>query len=462
MATALHPYSGEHTPPQYGDYEAQRHWMEISLHLAPADWYVNTTQNNLSHWGLDYPPLSAYLSFLFGKLMHQIEPQSVALQSSIGYESPTSRLAMRATVVLADLCLFFPAVVLAVDQMYPALDSHRLTALAFVLTSPPLLLIDHAHFQYNNVAMALFLLTVIFLVRQHDALPAAIFSAAVYFKHLSLYYALPIACVLLSRLNTMLRRARFASAIALSTRVLLSIVIVTMATFAPWLHSATLLRAVLSRCFPLSRGLYEDKVANIWCSLSVIYRLQNHLPPNTAFRVCALVTLLASLPFCVAVARKPSPTRLLLSTSGCALSAFLFSYQVHEKQILLPLLPLALLYPRFPQLSAWFSFVATTSLFPLLWREGSHLAYFGVVTIHATFFITTHEPKTPDTTMLTRRLRHTLCTAAVATSVALHLIMMFAIPPASLPDLFVLANTTYACAHLLLLYAALLISIFQS
>ena len=28
---SLHPHSGESTPPMYGDYEAQRHWMEIAI-----------------------------------------------------------------------------------------------------------------------------------------------------------------------------------------------------------------------------------------------------------------------------------------------------------------------------------------------------------------------------------------------------------------------------------------------
>lgn len=28
------------TPPRYGDYEAQRHWMEVTLHLPLRDWWV--------------------------------------------------------------------------------------------------------------------------------------------------------------------------------------------------------------------------------------------------------------------------------------------------------------------------------------------------------------------------------------------------------------------------------------
>jgi hypothetical protein len=64
----LHSYSGEHTPPMFGDYEAQRHWMELTINLPVSDWYFNSTSNDLLYWGLDYPPLTAYVSYFFGRV----------------------------------------------------------------------------------------------------------------------------------------------------------------------------------------------------------------------------------------------------------------------------------------------------------------------------------------------------------------------------------------------------------
>lgn len=55
---------GHATPPMYGDYEAQRHWMEITRHLPLKQWYTY----DLQYWGLDYPPLTAYVSWLCGVL----------------------------------------------------------------------------------------------------------------------------------------------------------------------------------------------------------------------------------------------------------------------------------------------------------------------------------------------------------------------------------------------------------
>ena len=62
-----HPHSGQGTPPMFGDYEAQRHWMEVTVNLPASEWYHNTTKNDLQYWGLDYPPLTAYHSWVMGQ-----------------------------------------------------------------------------------------------------------------------------------------------------------------------------------------------------------------------------------------------------------------------------------------------------------------------------------------------------------------------------------------------------------
>ena len=38
-AVGLGGYSGMNTPPMFGDFEAQRHWMEITQHLPVREWY---------------------------------------------------------------------------------------------------------------------------------------------------------------------------------------------------------------------------------------------------------------------------------------------------------------------------------------------------------------------------------------------------------------------------------------
>jgi alpha-1,3-glucosyltransferase len=62
VLVSVGPYSGQGAAPKFGDYDAQRHWMELTPHLTPADWYRNTSDNDLVYWALDYSPLFAYQS----------------------------------------------------------------------------------------------------------------------------------------------------------------------------------------------------------------------------------------------------------------------------------------------------------------------------------------------------------------------------------------------------------------
>ena len=43
---SMGPYSGKGTPPKFGDYEAQRHWMELTTHLPVKEWYFF----DLNYW----------------------------------------------------------------------------------------------------------------------------------------------------------------------------------------------------------------------------------------------------------------------------------------------------------------------------------------------------------------------------------------------------------------------------
>lgn len=63
-SVSLWGYSGYQKPPMHGDFEAQRHWMEITTHLPASMWYFY----DLPYWGLDYPPLTAYHSWICGKM----------------------------------------------------------------------------------------------------------------------------------------------------------------------------------------------------------------------------------------------------------------------------------------------------------------------------------------------------------------------------------------------------------
>jgi alpha-1,3-glucosyltransferase len=70
-------------------------------------------------------------------------------------------------------------------------------------------------------------------------------------------------------------------------------------------------------------------------------------------------TILAFLPACIHVGYYPTRRGFIYALANTSLAFFLLSFQVHEKTILIPLLPITLLYTELPSLVVWFTNVAT-------------------------------------------------------------------------------------------------------
>lgn len=200
-AVGLGPHSGESTPPMYGDYEAQRHWMELTLHLPAREWYEQGEHNDLQYWGLDYPPLTAYHSRACGGLVAALAgPEALALgKRSRGFESEASKAAMRLSVILGDVMCYLPACYAAAMAYYSRQGGRKpgdgrgekraLRAFAALALQPCLLLIDHGHFQYNGVSLGLSIAGAALAMRGADIAGAVAFALALNHKQMALYYA---------------------------------------------------------------------------------------------------------------------------------------------------------------------------------------------------------------------------------------------------------------------------------
>jgi hypothetical protein len=86
----------------HGDFEAQRHWMELTTHLPIKEWYWH----DLEWWGLDYPPLTAYHSWLLGMMLviEAFEFFYHCMLMSGAEEAASIRLGFDSTI-LADLTM---------------------------------------------------------------------------------------------------------------------------------------------------------------------------------------------------------------------------------------------------------------------------------------------------------------------------------------------------------------------
>ena len=460
----LFGYSGESTPPMYGDFEAQRHWMEVTVNLAPRAWYVQGPDNDLQYWGLDYPPLSAHLSWVLGHLARLLgHPALVALYSSRGHESATTRAFMRHTVLACDALVFLTAAASFAAAAAPRRDAiARATLLLQLALVPALVLVDHGHFQYNCVSLGLTLWAARFALGGRPLASSAAFSLALNFKQMSLYLAPAFFCYLLSGC---MRRGESS---LMRTAHVAKLGLVVVGTFAlcwlPFLTSPADALAVLTRVFPVERHLYEDKVANLWCTLALLpfLKLKQTLSIASLLRLALLTTLGALLPPCVILLRRPSRLGFVLCATSCGLAFFLCSYQVHEKHILLPLLPASLLAHRQPALFGWFATVACFSLYPLLKRDGLSLPY---AVLQLAFLVLSlalspsrvppsraSAAPSPASALPLPPYAGAVMVASLCGMLLLHFLEASLPPPARYPDLHAVAFAAYSCAHFCLAY----------
>uniref|UniRef100_A0A668AFW5 Alpha-1,3-glucosyltransferase n=1 Tax=Myripristis murdjan TaxID=586833 RepID=A0A668AFW5_9TELE len=275
---SLNSYSGAGKPPMFGDYEAQRHWQEVTYNLPVQEWYFNTTDNDLNYWGLDYPPLTAYHSLLCAHIAKLINPEWVELHKSRGYESSAHKLFMRATVLVADLLIYIPAAVLYCFYLSDGSSKKKVCTLLCFLLYPGLILIDYGHFQYNGVSLGLALWGVLALGLGWDALGSMAFSLALNYKQMELYHALPFFCYLLGK---SVKQGLMGRGLFLLVKIAVTVVVTFALCWLPFLSDPSQALQVVRRIFPVARGLFEDKVANTWCSLNVLIKIRSVLSADS-------------------------------------------------------------------------------------------------------------------------------------------------------------------------------------
>ncbi|NXA17839.1 ALG6 glucosyltransferase, partial [Ibidorhyncha struthersii] len=373
-------FSGAGKPPMYGDYEAQRHWQEVTYNLPIRQWYFNTSDNDLLYWGLDYPPLTAYHSFLCAYIAKLINPDWIALHTSRGYESQPHKLFMRTTVFVADLLVYIPAVLLYCFSLKETSTKKKASIYALcILLYPGLILIDHGHFQYP-LSLGFALWGVLCLSYEWDLLGSVAFCLALNYKQMELYHSLPFFCYLLGKC---FKKGLKGKGLVLLTKIAGTVVVSFAVCWLPFCTDMAQIMQVLRRLFPIDRGLFEacmfssppPRLANIWCSLSVLIKIKNIVSPQTQLKLSFAVTFLSLLPTCIKLTIQPSLRGFKFALVSCALSFFLFSFQVHEKSILLVSVPVCLILNEIPFMATWFLLVSTFSMLPLLLKDGLLLPY---------------------------------------------------------------------------------------
>ncbi|VDM40838.1 unnamed protein product [Toxocara canis] len=259
---------GRHCPPMFGDFEAQRHWMEICIHLPVREWYVNGSENDLNYWGLDYPPLTAFHSFVLGKLSDKIDRSWVALHVSRGIETDAHKLLMRLSVMVSVWALYIPALITFAFLSSGNVNIYYCTV---SILYPALIAVDNGHFQFNHISLGLFLVAVICLISDRRLIGSVLFVMAVNFKQMELYHSLPVAAFLLARSVRSPWSVRSAiQSLTELTKVFLIVAAAFLLIWCPFVMADADLWQILHRIFPFYRGIFEVgciRLAVIFCVL---------------------------------------------------------------------------------------------------------------------------------------------------------------------------------------------------
>ncbi|XP_063702854.1 probable dolichyl pyrophosphate Man9GlcNAc2 alpha-1,3-glucosyltransferase [Culicoides brevitarsis] len=478
---SLYPHSGQNSPPMFGDYEAQRHWQEITVNLKLKNWYKNTTKNDLNYWGLDYPPLTAYHSYAMGLAAKAMDSSFVQLYKSRGIATENHKLFMRTTVLVADLLIYIPALIIVCVAVYENFrnEMRQRRVVSYVqmilcIAYPGQILIDNGHFQYNNVSLGFAALAVACLLRDKNVLGSLMFVLALNYKQMELYHALPFFFYLLGKsfrdTNDKFNFSTgFVNLIKIGATVITSFALI----WSPWLilgYNDTV--QVLSRLFPIYRGVFEDKVSNVWCIVNVLYKIKEHFTNEQMAMVCLTCTVAAVIPICLHLLMNPKKKVFLYALLNSSLAFFLFSFQVHEKSILLATLPAMIVFPLEPFAVFWFLQIATFSMFPLLLKDGllvaylaSQLIYFlgmklvvglssdGKDFLKVDLFNVSQIIDLSATKSSNSNMKRVFFYLSVYFAIVLVALQLFAEPPKNLPFLFPLMISAFSCVHFLAFFA---------
>uniref|UniRef100_A0A8D9FHD6 Alpha-1,3-glucosyltransferase n=1 Tax=Cacopsylla melanoneura TaxID=428564 RepID=A0A8D9FHD6_9HEMI len=355
------------------DFEVHRNWLAITSSLPLSQWYTDTT----SPWTLDYPPLFAFFEYLLSFVAYYFDPLMLDV-NNLNYKSIATLIFQRLSVIFSDLMLlygvkectnYFTRNKIIKSKNWAEPGSELIVFQILLIFNGGLFLIDHIHFQYNGFLFGFLLLSMAKILQGHYYEGAFWFAVLLNLKHIFIYVA-PAYFVFLLR-NHCFHPNKPASLKTLSWTKLVKLATVVLSVFAvsfgPFIGQ---LPQVLGRLFPFDdRGLCHaywapnfwalyntmDKVAvvvgkqfdlisgNVTNTMTrgLVQNSQHAVLPSISPRICLTLTLLGILPCCYRVWKCPgNPLVFVRCLVLCAATSFVFGWHVHEKAILLVIIPL--------------------------------------------------------------------------------------------------------------------------
>ncbi|CCH43026.1 alpha-1,3-glucosyltransferase [Wickerhamomyces ciferrii] len=391
------------------DFDVHRNWLAITNKLPIREWYLEKT----SQWTLDYPPFFAYFEWFLSQFVPSIVQQDGCLDivPKGVYGWPTV-VFQRSTVIVSEILLF------AILQTFINISDDKISSFIIassLVLSPGLLIVDHIHFQYNGMMFGLLVGVIVAARHEKYYLLGALFASLLCFKHIFLYVAPAVFVYLLRNVvldvsqKSIIKFIKWDKLIKLGSIV---IIIFTLA-FAPFAYYQVLPQ-LFERLFPFSRGLTHAYWApNVWAIYSFLDKVliviskrpyfNNILTktigipsidiinekilaagntgtkglvqdvsfiilPNITPKVTFLLTLFYDILSLLPLLLQPNFKRFVGALTLNAYASFLFGWHVHEKAIMLIIIPFTFLINERRLLNSFLIIAGSgyVSLFPLL------------------------------------------------------------------------------------------------
>lgn len=368
-----------------------------------SQWYFEDT----SEWTLDYPPFFAWFEYCLSRVAKYFDKEMLVVQN-LSYASPGTVLFQRLSVIFVDVVFFYAAreccKTVADNKVKEVLSKPSFVLAVLLVWNFGLLIVDHIHFQYNGFLFGILLLSIARHCQNRHLEGALLFAILLNLKHIFLYIAPAYGIFLLRSFcftsnnsdgSIKWRSFSVVRLVALGTIVLS----VFALSFGPFIALGQLPQ-VLSRLFPFKRGLCHAYWApNIWALYNVadkaisilgvklkvlnvdklpkasmtgglVQEFQHSVLPSVSPLATLICTLLSITPALLHLWFWPrGPRQFVRCIVLCALGSFMFGWHVHEKAILMAILPLSLLAVESKEDAKTFLLLTTTghySLFPLL------------------------------------------------------------------------------------------------
>ncbi|XP_066894525.1 dolichyl pyrophosphate Glc1Man9GlcNAc2 alpha-1,3-glucosyltransferase isoform X3 [Kogia breviceps] len=361
------------------DFEVHRNWLAITHSLPISQWYYEAT----SEWTLDYPPFFAWFEYALSHVAKYFDQEMLNVRN-LNYSSSRTLLFQRFSVIFTDTLFVY-----AVHECCKCIDGKKagkeltekpkFILSVLLLWNFGLLIVDHIHFQYNGFLSGLMLLSIARLFQKRHMEGAFLFAVLLHFKHIYLYvapaygvYLLRSYCFTANKPDGSIRWNSFSFLRLISLGLI--VFLVSALSLGPFL-ALNQLPQVFSRLFPFKRGLCHAYWApNFWALYSALDKVLSVIGLNDKWFSSAVPTHSPSLsdtlghPYLYSDCHI-GPRGFLRCLILCALSSFMFGWHVHEKAILLAVLPMSLLSVGKAGDASMFLILTTTghySLFPLL------------------------------------------------------------------------------------------------